>query len=170
MNASIAIRRLTAEDATQYRDIRLEGLRSNPEAFGSTFEAESPRPLSWFADRLGSTAMLGAFLGSDLVGIIGLRVGEGLKERHKGMLVGMYVRNAVRRAGVGRRLLDAALDLARQSVELVQLTVVDGNAEATRLYEGAGFARYGLEKNALKVDGRYYDEILMAKDCFGGKR
>jgi hypothetical protein len=26
---------------------------------------------------------------------------------------------------------------------------------------------YGLEKNALKQDGRYYDEMLMAKNLLG---
>ena len=31
------IRRLTEADAVLYRDIRLEALRANPEAFGSTF-------------------------------------------------------------------------------------------------------------------------------------
>jgi hypothetical protein len=38
--AQIQIRRLTPADASLFRDIRLEGLRCNPEAFGSTFEAE----------------------------------------------------------------------------------------------------------------------------------
>ena len=39
----IEIRRLAQEDpadAVQYRDIRLEALQANPEAFGSTFELE----------------------------------------------------------------------------------------------------------------------------------
>jgi hypothetical protein len=27
-----------------------------------------------------------------------------------------------------------------------------------------GFVEYGLEKKALKQDGRFYDEVLMAKD------
>ncbi|MGC0388584.1 MULTISPECIES: hypothetical protein [Bradyrhizobium] len=31
-----------------------------------------------------------------------------------------------------------------------------------RLYATAGFVDYGREVKALKQDGRYYDEILMA--------
>ena len=27
-----------------------------------------------------------------------------------------------------------------------------------------GFLEYGIEKNGLKQDGRYYDEVLMAKE------
>jgi RimJ/RimL family protein N-acetyltransferase len=163
--APIAIRRLTAADAALYRDIRLEALRLSPEAFGSAFETESIRPVGWFAERLeGGAVMLGAFRGRELVGSIGFVVADGPKRHHKGALVGMYVRQAARRAGVGRRLLDAALDLAAQSVELVQLIVVDGNDPALRLYQRAGFVQYGLERHALKIDGRYYDDILMAKD------
>jgi hypothetical protein len=31
-------------------------------------------------------------------------------------------------------------------------------------YARLGFLEYGVEKNALKQAGRYYDEVLMAKD------
>jgi hypothetical protein len=66
-------------DATLYRDIRLEGLRRNPEAFGSTFEAEDARPLAFFSERLGGSAAFGAFHGSQLVGIAELLIREGKK-------------------------------------------------------------------------------------------
>ena len=64
---------------------------------------------------------------------------------------------------MGRRV-EAVLDLARQRVELIQLSVVSDNEAALRLYESLGFVEYGIEKHALKQDSRYYDEILMAKD------
>ena len=168
MQVPIEIRRLTAADAVLYRDIRLEALRLSPEAFGSAFETESVQPVGWFAERLErGAAISGAFRGSELVGIVGFIAAEGPKRQHKGMLVGMYVRQAARRAGVGRRLVDAVLDLAARSVELVQLIVVEGNEPALRLYQEAGFVEYGVEKHALKIDGRYYDDILMAKDLAG---
>jgi len=169
MSASaIEIRRLRAADGAAYREIRLEALSLSPEAFGSSFETESVHPVGWFAQRLeGGAVILGAFHGSELVGIVGFVRGDGPKRRHKGALVGMYVQQAARRAGAGRLLVDAALDLAAQSVELVQLIVVKGNEPAMRLYQSAGFVEYGLEKHALKIDGRYYDDILMAKDLVG---
>jgi RimJ/RimL family protein N-acetyltransferase len=42
-------------------------------------------------------------------------------------------------------------------------TVVSGNKPAQRLYDSLGFIEYGIEKNSLKQDGRYWDEVLMAK-------
>jgi len=76
----------------------------------------------------------------------------------------MYVRPSARNAGVGRRLAETIIEFARPRVELIQLAVVSDNKPARRLYERLGFLEYGLERNALKQDGRYYDEVLMAKD------
>jgi ribosomal protein S18 acetylase RimI-like enzyme len=162
--AQIGIRRLAAGDAEIFRDIRLEALRRNPEAFGSSFAAESINPTSWFADRLSRSSVLGAFRAAELIGIAALVIQSGEKMAHKGSLVGMYVRPDARRAGVGRRLVEAVIDLAGQHVELIQLSVVEENEIARRLYSGLGFVQYGMEIHALKQGGRYYDEILMAKD------
>jgi RimJ/RimL family protein N-acetyltransferase len=165
--ARIEIRRLTqadAADAVLYRDIRLEALRVHPEAFGSTLEAEAAQPLNWFSDRLGSSTMLGGFRDAELVAVAGFAIPQGRKQAHKGMIWGMYVRPDARRTGIGRRLIEAILDLARHRVELIQLTVVADNEQARRLYASVGFLEYGIERNSLKQDGRYYDEILMAKD------
>jgi len=73
-----------------------------------------------------------------------------------------------RNAGVGRRLIETIIEFAGERVELIQLAVVSENEQARRLYERLGFREYGLEKNALKQDGRYYDEVLMAKDLKSG--
>jgi len=169
----IAIRRLAQGDPTDladYRDIRLEALRDSPEAFGSSFEAENAQPLNWFADRLGSATVLGAFYGSDVVGIAGFAIQQGQKRAHKGLLWGMYVRPAARKSGVGRQLIEAILEIARQQVELIQLTVVRDNERARKLYASLGFIEYGLEKNALKQNGRYYDEFLMARALSQGSK
>jgi RimJ/RimL family protein N-acetyltransferase len=160
----IYIRQLTPADAALYRELRLEGLNSNPEVFGSTFEAELSKPLAWFFDRLSNSQIFGAFRGSELLGIAGFAVREGEKESHKGLLWGMYVRPSARGTGIAQRLVEAVIDFARPRVELVQLSVVVGNEAARRLYGRLGFVEYGIERNSMKHNGRYYDEILMAKD------
>jgi ribosomal protein S18 acetylase RimI-like enzyme len=164
--AHIEIRQLTEADADAvlYRDIRLEALRANPEAFGSTFEIEHAQHLSWFSARLVSSILLGAFRDMKLVAIAGFAIQQGQKRAHKGEIWGMYVRPDARRTGIGRRLIEAIVGLARHRVEQIQLTVVRDNEQARRLYASLGFLEYGIEKNALKQDGRYYDEVLMAKD------
>jgi ribosomal protein S18 acetylase RimI-like enzyme len=162
-NSDPQIRRLEIADSALYRDIRLEALRQNPEAFGSTFELESEKPPSWFETTLGRTEIFGAFLEGTLAGMAGFITQESSKRAHKGVLWGMYVRPAARNSGLGRRLVESVLLHARERVEAIQLTVVSENEAARRLYRTLGFIEYGLEKRALKQNGRYYDEVLMVK-------
>ncbi|QOG16928.1 MULTISPECIES: GNAT family N-acetyltransferase [Bradyrhizobium] len=159
---TVAIRLLTASDAAPYRTIRLEALAAHPEAFASAFAREQDKPLAWFEERLTTSDVFGAFIAEELVGVAGFWRQEGAKTEHKAVLWGMYVRPDARKSGVGRRLVDALAAHAAERVEQLQLAVVSENAAAIRLYTGAGFVEYGREVKALKLDGRYFDEILMA--------
>ena len=92
----LQIRRLETWDSALYRDIRLEALKQNPEAFGSTFEKENEEPLSWFEAAVSRTDIFGAFLDGTLAGIAGYVARESSKQAHKAVLWGMYVRPAAR--------------------------------------------------------------------------
>jgi RimJ/RimL family protein N-acetyltransferase len=157
------IRLLVGADAAVYRNVRLEGLKQNPEAFGSSFEHENDKPLAWFEERIAQSEIFGAFVDGELLGTAGYRVQDGPKRNHKGLLWGMYVRPAARNSGLGSRLVEAVVKHASGQVELLQLTVVSENLAARRLYAGLGFVEYGREERALKQDGRYYHEILMVR-------
>jgi ribosomal protein S18 acetylase RimI-like enzyme len=160
--SDVEIRLIVPDDARLYRDIRLEALQAAPEAFGSTYELERTYTAEQFADLLGRSDVFGAFRGPDLLGMAGYRTQVGPKREHKGYLWGMYVRAAARGTGVSKRLVEAVLSHARGRVELVQLSVVSTNEMAQRLYRSCGFVVYGHEVHALKQNGRYYDELLMA--------
>jgi L-amino acid N-acyltransferase YncA len=166
----LQISRLTTSDAALYRDIRLEALQKNPEAFGSTFEKENAQPLAWFEAVVDNAAVFGAFDQGTLAGIAAYRAQESAKQAHKALLWSMYVRSTSRNAGVGKLLVAAVLDHARGRVEQVQLTVVSENEAAHQLYAALGFVEYGYEKRALRQDGRYYDEVLMVKFLDDGSR
>jgi len=47
-------------------------------------------------------------------------------------------------------------------LRVVRLGVVTSNASAIRLYLRHGFTVYGVEREALVVDGVSHDELLMA--------
>lgn len=164
MSADATIRRLRPEDARSFRAIRLEALRENPEMLRSTFELEDKLDVAWFASRLEDAHIVGAFRDGQLVGTAGFSIQQGQPNAHKGRLFGMYVQSSSRNSGVGRLLLTAVLDAARQSVELIQLSVVKENRPARRLYESVGFSEFGVETKASKYGDIYYDEALMALD------
>jgi hypothetical protein len=91
------IRQLTDVDAPAYHELRLRGLRDHPEAFTSSFEEESVKPLDWVQKRLAQSPeapynfVLGAFSDAKLVGIVGVFVEPTPKIQHKGNVFGMYV-------------------------------------------------------------------------------
>jgi RimJ/RimL family protein N-acetyltransferase len=166
------IRRLGTADAVAFREIRLEALRSCPEAFGSSFEEELRLTPADFALRVAPEppdGVFGAFAddNAELVGIAGFRVHKNAKGRHKSMLWGVYVRPPARGRGIATALLRRVIEHASNTsgVELLQLTVTVGNAAARALYDRAGFVPYGIERRALKLGpGDYRDEELWALD------
>jgi ribosomal protein S18 acetylase RimI-like enzyme len=160
---SFVIRPLRVDEPALYRDIRLEALRLHPASFSAAFEQEAAQPLSFFAQRLSANMVFAGFREQEIFGIAGFMPEAGMKRAHKGHIWGMYVRPAARGTGLARQLVEAVLEYTQDRVELVQLSVIAGNAPAQRLYASLGFVAYGLEERALKVDGRYYDEVHMAR-------
>ena len=158
----IKARRLEADDVADYRELRLEGLTSHPEAFGASWEDESAKPASWWAERLETSTVFGGWIDeSPLLGVAGFHVNGAAKRRHKGILWGMYVRPEARGSGLAASLVQRVIEQARTLVEEINLTVVASNAAAHRLYSTAGFEQYGLERRALKIGDAYYDEVFM---------
>ncbi len=160
MAGSIEVRRLRNTDASDYREIRLEALRTRPDAFGGAYEDERERKVESFADSLAGDPVFGAWRDGALLGIAGFARLQG-KESHKGLLWGMYVRDTARGSGAADALVAAVIGHARNEVESLLLAVGVHNEPAQRLYRRHGFVEYGREPHALKVGDVYYDEILM---------
>ena len=157
------IRRLEPHDVAAYRELRLEGLKNYPDSFGAAWEDEIAEPDSWWTARLESNKVFGGWIDrSPLLGVAGFFVPGTAKQRHKGILWGMYVRPDARGTGLAASLLQRVIEQARPLVEEIRLTVMATNTAAHRLYSAAGFEPYGLERRALKVGDDYYDDMLMA--------
>ncbi len=162
----MTIRRLSPSDITEYRRLRLRGLRESPAALGSSYSEEVKRPAGAFVDRLRQAPgrwTMGAFDNDQLVGVLRLIREDKIKERHKASIFGMYVDRRWRRKGIGRALLKHAIEIARRlrGLKQVKLAVVEGNHPALHLYETAGFKVYGREVAALYVGGGYYSELFL---------
>ncbi|NMO98189.1 GNAT family N-acetyltransferase [Paenibacillus lemnae] len=161
------IKILKESDAKQYQELRLNGLKTNPEAFGSTYERESKFSLETVIDRIRPAVdkfVIGAFHESGLlVGIVALARESGIKTTHKANVYGVYISKEMRRTGIGKALLLELIRIAKdiEGLEQLNLSVVCDNEPAKELYKSVGFKTYGIEPNALKFMGQYYDEDLM---------
>lgn len=159
------IRLLTAADAEVYRELRLEGLQTNPEAFGSSFEEEKDISLESFASRLEGqgTFTFGAFNQGDLLGVATLVQANKVKLKHKASIFAVYVSPKKRGLGIGKQLMVEVINQAKTlvDVEQINLTVVSSNESAKGLYTSLGFHVFGTERNALKIGQQYFDEDYM---------
>ena len=149
-----------------YRELRLRALAEHPDAFTSSAEEERRKPIAAMAARLapgGDEAVYGAFADGRLAGLAGLARETRMKNRHKATVFGMYVARECGGRGIGRALLAHLIGEARGQPQLQQLllTVTEGNAGATALYEQAGFRSFGIEPRAICVDGSYHGKNHM---------
>jgi RimJ/RimL family protein N-acetyltransferase len=77
--------------------------------------------------------------------------------------VGLMVARGARRQGVGRALLKAAVEWAREAgIGKLELHVFPWNDAAIALYESFGFEREGYRKRHYRRGGEFVDAILMA--------
>ena len=81
--------------------------------------------------------------------------------RHSGRL-GMGIAPEFRGKGIGRRLMDATIDGAREAgLTRVGLEVFSSNTNAIKLYERYGFEYEGRHRRGRIIDGRVEDVIMM---------
>ncbi len=163
------VRRLAEADAEAFWDIRLRALRDNPESFGASYEEVLKRGIAGLSQGLRKSdvapddATFGAFDGKTLIGIASFQREEELKKRHKGVIWGMYVPQELRGKGIGKALVEIAIAYAKtlQGLEQINLAVVLTSKEARKLFISMGFETYGVERHALKLHDRYFDQEHM---------
>jgi RimJ/RimL family protein N-acetyltransferase len=164
----VVIRPLTADDAAAFRTLRVAALEESPDAFTASVEEERALSDAEMAARAVPAppgVFFGAFAGRRLVGMAGYIANERPKTRHKGVMVAVYVAPGWRAARLGRQLVAAVIGHARSvGALLLHCAVRADNAPARRLYLSLGFVPYGLERDAIFANGRYFDEELLALD------
>ena len=154
-----SIRALVPTDAAAW-------LREHPTAFLASEEEERARA-GGVAERLAAppdrAVIFGAFHEGALIGTVGLGRVATRKQAHTAIVWGVYVAPEHRGRGLGRRLLETAIDAARAmpGVERLGLSVDERNEGARRLYESLGFEAWGTEPDAFRAEGRGVDEVHM---------
>lgn len=77
--------------------------------------------------------------------------------------LGMGLLPRYRGQGIGRNLLQRTIDAALAfGFTRIELTVRETNVNAIALYRSCGFAKEGLHRKAVRIDGRYENTLSMA--------
>ena len=146
-------RQLMPSDWQTWKSFRLSALQESPTNFGSSYEEERDKSPEQWRGWIEKEVILGAFVNDTLVGSAGLRRLEEHRTRHRGVVFGVYVAPASRRAGIATLLLKKLFAYAR-ATNIVQLQIgVDAaNEAAAHFYEKIGFKTCGLMPRALIIN------------------
>ncbi|MFK9090881.1 GNAT family N-acetyltransferase [Bacillus salipaludis] len=161
------IKLLNPLDAESYWALRLEALKQNPEAFLTSYEEALKRenPVEECARNFTAAGnyTFGAFDNQELIGVVTLIQEKHMKIQHRANIFAMYVTPKKQGLGVGKALLTAAINKAKdiEVIEKINLGVTASNQKAKQLYHKLGFKTFGMEEKALIVDGVYYDDEYM---------
>ncbi len=159
----IAIKKLDAERWKDCRDLRLEALKGNPTAFGSSFEEESTFAEAEWRKRIKNAIF--ALSHDKPIGMIVYIFSSRVKTKHIANIFGVYVKINFRGQGVGRKLIESALSEIQKNklIHKIKLTVNPEQTAAVRLYEQYGFKIVGKLEKELKVGNSFFDELIMEK-------
>jgi ribosomal protein S18 acetylase RimI-like enzyme len=103
-----------------------------------------------------------ALIGEDVVGWCDALPIDRPTRAHTGVL-GIGVLAEFRGRGIGMALIRETLKKARASgLTRIELSVRQGNASVIGLYERFGFVHEGVQRNAIRLDGKYENLICMA--------
>jgi ribosomal protein S18 acetylase RimI-like enzyme len=154
------IREATSGDAERLLELKL-ALDSETEFMmlerDERSEETADEPLS------PSSVVFVADSGDKLVGYAEAQRGAFRRNRHCAYVV-IGVREDAAGRGLGRQLLDRLERRAREAgITRLELTVMEHNTRALRLYTRQGYEVEGRRRNSLRVGGRYVDELAMAK-------
>ena len=102
------------------------------------------------------------FVDNEIVGHLNLK-NKFFQSLHRAQL-GMGIEQKARHMGLGKKLMEAALNWARtqESIEWIDLTVLAHNTPAKKLYASFGFEEICTIPDCLRVNGVSIDDTIMA--------
>ncbi|MFK7861494.1 MAG: N-acetyltransferase family protein [Granulosicoccus sp.] len=162
----MSIRFITADDAEVFSALRRDVTRENPVSMGLTYDEELTRTLDDFKAQLSFShpnVMFGSFVEGKLAATaaIGL-ISRSPSSCHKMLMWGVFTSPAYRRRGLSRELVEAAIQHAfGNGVHRVNLQVYVPNQPAIALYRSIGFMEYGVEPEAVCINGQFHDGVHM---------
>jgi L-phenylalanine/L-methionine N-acetyltransferase len=146
----------------------LHRIFSGPKAIAGTIQLPLPSAEAWRKRLVESPEglfSLVACVEREVVGSLGLETSPTRwRMRHVGS-IGMAVRDDWQGKGVGTALMEAALDLADNWLNLtrIELRVYVDNSAAVALYKNFGFEIEGTHRRLAFRNGEYVDAYSMAR-------
>lgn len=169
----LLVRRLSKNDASAWYELRLLGLKTDPYAFASSYEEEINDSISEIERKfeqlwsLSDNFIIGCFESDQLISTAALYPERLLKRNHIATIWAVYTHPQHRGKGAAKLVIQELLSMAKTNnshLTRIGLSVESLNQPAIKLYQHFGFKAWGIEPQALIVDGKSHDECYMSLD------
>ena len=140
----ISVRRLAPGEVELFQAVRLAALRDSPDAFGETLEVALQSDWHTRTVRGSTLSDRAAYVAVSAEHAIGMVFVNCALPPEPAFLGGMWVDQAFRRHGIGRSLVECALEFLRGAGQVqVSLWVTSTHDEIFSFYESLGFKKTG---------------------------
>lgn len=160
---SILIKRLTREDWQIFKELRVQMLTEEPQAYTTTLsQVLAYTDEEWKKRTAGErTAVLVLFVNGKPAGMNGFYYDD----KGELMIWGMFVKKEFRGKGLGKRLMDGIEKEIQKddTVKKINICVKSCQIPAWELYKKQGFKEVARDKDQKNENGDVYDEIHMEK-------
>lgn len=163
-DGSVRVRPARQADQDALTELELSSWTAQS-GFPSVIQHSAMPGATFFNDANPPQIHLVAELDGAVVGYIRLKPPTTLPENaHVLHVSGIAVHPRARRRGVAAALMSAAEPFARNCGAVkISLRVLGTNEPAIALYERLGYAREGVLRDEFLINGRYVDDVMMAK-------
>lgn len=163
----IIIRPVTEGDARALKEYirqaaaETDFLARGPEDFASMTDEQEAAFIRNFLQTPQSVLLCAEYAGN-IIANAGL-TGNALARTAHTAEMGISVSKMFWGLGLGRALMDEIIRYAKttDTVEIIHLTARADNARAIRLYQSCGFRPVGTRRKMFKINGAYFDGLLM---------
>ena len=157
------IRLAAAGDAEAVRSIYNHEVEHTTHTFDMV-----PRTLeeqeAWLKEREGALGVLVAELGGEVAGFASLSQYRPRAAYRTSVESSVYVAEAARGQGLGRKLLAELVELATaRGFHTMVARIAGGHEASIRLHEAAGFVTVGVEREVGRKFGGWLDAVVMQR-------
>lgn len=157
------IRQVSTAEMDLFRQIRLEALQCEPDAFASVHADWLKFSNEEWNARMNIPIFV-AFVEDKPIGLMALKQFTPSKMMHRATLTMVYVNKSFRGSGLAGQLLEAVIIYAKsKKIAQIELGVRGDRKPAIRFYTSAAFSEIGNVPNGYVDSNSAFDEVLMVR-------
>lgn len=162
---------LTSNDWKILREIRLDTLKSEPQAFSTKYTDEMKKHDSYWIDKLQdeNDIYIVAIVDNNTVGVVRASFKDSDAPSDTGVIGSLYVKKAFRGVGIAKKLIKNSIKHleSNRNINRIWLWVRSSQKIAVNLYKKLGFSL--VKEVNDELEGKIFTEYIMERVISVGK-